>query len=73
MNGEELDELDSGYLWKYLDVYYDEANVEWVARISYRYFIHPQTPGTYEIYWRALWTPTNAVYEFTGYVTWYEG
>ncbi len=72
-NGEELKRLDSGYLWKNLDVHYDEANEKWVSHVPYRYYVLPQAAGTYEIYWSGYFTFVNILYETTGYVTWYEG
>ena len=72
-NGAELNKLDSGFLWKYLNVYYDEANNKWVAHVPYRYYVHPQAAGTYEIYWSGYLGFVDVLLEETGYVTWYEG
>ncbi|MFW9807858.1 MAG: LamG domain-containing protein [Candidatus Thorarchaeota archaeon] len=72
MNGEPLDKIDSAYVWKSLDIHYDEANSEWVATVAYRYFINPQPAGTYEIYWSWYVTTSNILFERTGYLTWFE-
>jgi len=71
--GEPFKKPYSGYLWEYLDITYDEANGQYTALLRYRYYVNPQTAGTYEIHWRMYNPVDNLWHESTGYVTWYEG
>jgi hypothetical protein len=72
VNGYPLENVDAGYLWEYISVEYDTGSGEYSVRVMYRYYLDPQPPGEYEIYWR-LEIPEYGVWESVGHVVWVKG
>jgi ABC-type transport system substrate-binding protein len=72
IDGKALADADSGYLWEYLTVEYDEYSGQFRAYVPYRYYQKALPAETYRIYWM-LDDPYIGVLETTGYVTWVKG
>jgi hypothetical protein len=61
------------FRWYTFFIEFDPVTDTYTAYVRYRYYLPPQSPGDYEIYWQFYYPLNGQIFEATGTITWVEG